>query len=682
MTTMTTRRRLLALCAAVVVIPVLFGIGFYVFLKHETVAKYDTCVSSLSEAQRRKVGLDMVVEHLQRVPQLQGLRWNLNAPYDPTAINILIPSQADAAWHASCGLPVAPADCLAAASEKFVICNSVVGAQLSNPLLVSGIGRAEVKRARLFLALAFIGHELGHLKAGAPASVRHLFPQNKANGLACSKADQNAPSEERDADEFGTAMACEAIKASPGDVIGTDANSAVRTMSYLRDRLDEDYFAFDDTCGGDTTYPSMSRRKSTFATVYANCLFPNRDLPYAAVATDQDAAFKRLEAWLRERQRNGIVGSALYGVDDFYGYDVAPSGSAASFVAFDSSGSRAQVSATMFTEKSVEHKVIAAWAQAGALIDQRSDGGLTADFLASFAAANDTHDVRRVTVKCPQDISKCEAKQQVRRIAASTELYGTTAHAIIETTGNRVRTFASSADYLSETAVIDAKVDLDLQGGTVLLDGNASRVLVARQPGDGEVASGFHRVGMLGPKGLQWSTFSTLTSTTSPLAGVGLYGDRVAFVFHPESYQLGGRMRLWVCPTKPFEGDASVNTKVSCDVYGAPENLSFSIGLANNDLSALGTRMMRADFCEGLIVLRRAGWLWLVDPVARTQDTVPGTGLVNCTRDRRQAWLYRMRRIDDVRLEFRQADPSSGSLMMVRTGNDPLARVKARQRWP
>lgn len=666
---MTTRHRLLALCAVVVLIPVLFGIGAYYFLKHETVAKYDACVSSLSEAQRRKVGLDMLAEYLQRVPQLQGLRWNLNAPYDPAAINILIPSQADAAWHAGCGLPMAPADCLAAASEKFVICNAVVGAQLSNPLLVSGIGRAEVKRARLFLALAFIGHELGHLRAGAPASVQHLFPQNKAHGLACSKADQNAPSEERAADEFGTTIACEAIKASPDDAIGTNADAAIRTMSYLRDRLDEDYFAFDDTCGGDTTYPSMSRRKSTFATVYANCLFPNRDLPYAAVATEQDAAFKRLESWLHERQRNGIVGSSLYGMDDFYGYDVAPSRNAVSFVAFDSSGSRAQVSVTVPTENSVEHAVLAAWAQAGTLIDQRSDGGNAAEFLASFAAADDTHDVRRVIVRCPQDASKCETGQQIKRAAAGTVLYGTTAHAIVETTGTRVRTFASFADYMSETSVIDAKVDLDLQGGTALLDGSAAHILVARQPGDGEVASGFHRIGMLGLKGLQWSTMSTLTSTASPLAAVGLYGERVAFVFHPGSYQLGGGMQLWVCPTAPFEGAASANAKVSCDIYSAPEDLGFSIGLANNDLSALGTRMMRADFCEGLIVLRRAGWLWLVDPVSRTQDTVPGTGLVNCARDRSQAWLYRMRRIDDVRLDFQQARPEKGTLTVMRSAS-------------
>jgi hypothetical protein len=59
----------------------------------------------------------------------------------------------------------------------------------------------------------------------------------------------------------------------------------------------------------------MSRRKSTFASEYAKCLFPNVDLPYAALAGDQDAAFKRLEQWLRQRDLSVLVASALFGAN-------------------------------------------------------------------------------------------------------------------------------------------------------------------------------------------------------------------------------------------------------------------------------------------------------------------------------------------------------------------------------
>jgi hypothetical protein len=205
-----------------------------------------------------------MVDDLKRVARLHDLRWNLNSPYDAGAINILVPTTANSAWHKQCGLDMAPADCLAAAHEKFIICNAAIGQQLANPRLSSDIIREEIRRPRRFLALTFLRHELGHLQSGSDSRIQHLFPMTRANGLRCTLADKNRPSEEELADVFGISVACEAMKPGAGEVIATDARSTIDTLSHLRESFDEDIFAFDDICGGDDTYPSMSR-KSTFA---------------------------------------------------------------------------------------------------------------------------------------------------------------------------------------------------------------------------------------------------------------------------------------------------------------------------------------------------------------------------------------------------------------------------------
>ena len=651
-------RRWLVLCLAALLLPALVGIGALFVLRQGIVAKYDQCVVSLSDKQRRTAGLELVVDALKRVPELQAATWNLNAPYKAGAINLLVPTDADAAWHERCGLPLAPADCLAAASEKIVICNKVVGAQFVNPLLTSGIARAEVLRARMFLAMAFLGHELGHLRAGAPPSVRHLYPTNRVDGLACTHADQSAPTEERIADEIGVKFACQATQANPDDRIGADADSAVRTLSYLRERLDEDYFAFDDTCRGDADYPSMSRRKSNFAKVYASCLFPGRDLPYASVANDQDVAFAKLETWLRERQRGGFVGSARYGADAQYVYEVAPTEAMTSFLAFDSSGATSEVSWTTVGEKSVRHEVVASWERAGRVLGVQTgrDGG--SQFLASFAAPDGQYDIRNTSVRCGAAGASCQVKQESRRIGSGVEVQTTTGHAVVEVVGKRLRSFESFSDFVAKPPVLDTAVDFDLNGGTLLLDGTASRLLVARRPPDsGELASGFHRIGVVAPTGARWSTFASLGRNTSPLGAVGLFGNSAALAFFPVAYQLGGNLQLWICPVDLFNAAPPQKPKASCDIYDPPKELQYDVDLATNDLSALGTQFVAADQCEGLIVLRRDGWLWMLDPSRRLQDAVPAGGLVSCASDRATATVYRMRRIDRVALQFRTTEP-------------------------
>jgi hypothetical protein len=667
-TTAPVARKLLVLCVIIVAVPALGGLATFLLLRRDIVAKYDACVAGLSEQQRRLPGAESIVSDLKNIERFDGLRWNLNSPYEPGAINILLPATADSAWHKQCGLEEAPADCLAAPREKFVICNAALGRQLSNPRLTSDIIRDEVRRPLRFLALTFLGHEIGHLRAGSDSRVQHLFPMMRVNGLECRRNERLKPTDEEAADDFGIAVACDALKRGDDAVIATDARSAIETLSFLRQSLDDD-FDFDDTCAGDDTYPSVSRRKSTFAREYAKCIFPGKELPYGAVANDQDEAFKHLEAWLRTRQIGGMVGSALYGNSPLYRFDVAGTDSSRRYVAFDSTGTSAQISTTTSNDERLSHKVLADWDRAGDVADLRSDAGrATTDFLATFAGADDTTIVRHAIVTCPDPVTDCKFEQGQKNLPAGVEVRGTPSHAVVEIDGKRLRTYGSSADYFDGKAVIDTAVDLDVLGGTPIIAGHADRLLLAVRPAEDELPSGFHRAAVLTRGGTVWTTFTTAPANMNPVHAVGLYGTRVAFALQPSARQLATGNQLWVCPSAPFESEYQKN--VDCDVYDPPEDASYSIGVANNDLSSLGIQLTEADYCPGFIVVRQGGWLWLVDPETHRQDIIPGTGLVNCDRDRGRALVYRMRRIDEVTLDLRDANPARAALGLVRTSSE------------
>jgi hypothetical protein len=667
-TTATVARRLFVLCVIVVAVPVLGGLVAFHLLRRDIVVKYDACVAGLSEQQRRLPGAESIVNDLKKIERFDGLRWSVNSPYELGAINILVPATADSAWHKQCGLEETPADCLAAPREKLVICNAALGRQLSNPRLTSGIIRDEVRRPLRFLALTFLGHEIGHLQAGSDSRVQHLFPMMRANGLKCRRNERLKPTEEETADDFGIAVACDALKRGDDAVVPTDARSAIDTLSFLRQSLDDD-FDFDDTCAGDDSYPSVSRRKSTFAREYAKCIFPGRELPYGAVAKDQDEAFKHLEAWLRTRQIGGMVGSALYGNSPLYRFDVAGTVGDRRFVAFDSTGTSAQISTTTAEDERLSHKVLANWDRAGEVVDVRSDAkAANAEFLATFAGPNDTTVVRHAIVNCPDPGTDCNIQQDQKDLPAGVEVHGTPSHAVVEIDGKRLRTYVSSADYFDDKSVIDTPLDLDVPGITPIIAGHADRLLLAVRPAEDEQPSGFHRAAVLSRGGTVWTTFTTAPANMNPLHAAGLYGTRVAFALQPSARQLATGNQLWVCPSAPFESE--YQKKVDCDVYDPPEDASYSIGVANNDLSSLGIQLTEADYCPGFIVVRQGGWLWLVDPESHRQDIIPGTGLVNCDRDRGRAVVYRMRRIDEVTLDFRDANPARTALGLVRTSSE------------
>jgi hypothetical protein len=352
-----------------------------------------------------------------------------------------------------------------------------------------------------------------------------------------------------------------------------------------------------------------------------------------------------------------------------YRFDVAGTVNERRFVAFDSTGTSSQISSTTLEGDQADHSVLATWDHAGEVVDLRAAAmGANADFLLSYAAPADSTDIRLVNVTCPAPDAGCKADQRQKVLPSGVELRGTSDHAIVEISGKRLRTFVSAADYFDDKASLRTEPE-DGGRGTLLVDGAADRLVLARRPDERETPNGIHRATVLTTGGAIQTTFVMAPANMNPLHAVGLYGPWIAFALQPSSLQLSSGTQLWVCPAAPFERADARETSTTCDVYDPPEDASYPIGVATNDLSSLGIRLAKADFCDGFIVVRQGGWLWLVDPVARRQDIVPGTGLVNCSADRKRALVYRMRRLDEVAMELTDAKPSQKPLGLIRTGS-------------
>jgi hypothetical protein len=656
------RWKIAAVALAVVLgIPSVMGLAAYVVLRHQIVSRYDDCVSALPEAGRDASALERMVAYFGAVPRYRDAVWNLNRPYSSGAINILVPREADATWHKACGLPEAPVDCIAAPSEKFVICNAALGRQLESQYLNASIVRPEVLYAHLFPLLTFLGHELGHLEESNGGLIQHLYPNSRPDGLRCLKTPDADTAIERRADAFGVQVACEAVRADASQIM--TKGSPILAIQQYRDSLDEDFFAFDDACHENARYPSISRRKSSFARAYAQCIFSDRQLPFADLADDQDEAFQHLEEWLASRQVTGIVGSALYGIDATYRYEVAGTPSQDAFIAFDSSGRRSQISHTVVTVGAVTHKVLAEWANAGEPVLAKGDA-TGADFLLSFAGENQSK-IESVHVDCATAAVPCLLDRRSRNIPSDDVLQGTSSGSLVEKDGSRLRTFVGPRDFVAGASALDVTLPPEMKDGSWIVDGTASTLLLTRAVGDGEIPSGFSRVGVVDREGIHWKVLSTVGSTMNPILAMAVRDETIAFVFASDSALSAGVLQVWLCPRGDLISPTTSVRNVRCDAYEEPKDLRFSIGLANNDLESLGTSFHSPQFCGALLVLRTAGWLWALAPGRKAQDVCPGTGIVGCDPVKAQVTIYRAHRIDVVRQSFSQANPNARTITVL-----------------
>ena len=204
-----------------------------------------------------------------------------------------------------------------------------------------------------------------------------------------------------------------------------------------------------------------------------------------------------------------------------------------------------------------------------------------------------------------------------------------------------------------------------MKDGSWTIDGTASTLLVTHAVGKGEIPSGFSRVGVVDREGIHWKVLSTVGSTMNPILAMAVRDETIAFVFASDSMLSAGARQIWLCPRGDLISPKASVHNVRCDAYEEPEDLRFSIGLANNDLESLGTSFHSPQFCGDLLVLRTAGWLWALDLSRKAQDVWPGTGVVGCDPVKAQVTLYRARRIDVVTESFARANPDAMSITVL-----------------
>ena len=136
--------------------------------------KFNQCLSALRPGDLVDPGVGLILEDIGRTGEYKNARWNINHPYKPDAINVLVP-QGKTNWPSACNLIAEPAGCETSPSERYIICNPPIGAQLSSPLVRSGVANLETNFAKRFILMTFIGHELGHLSFNSPGT-RYLEP--------------------------------------------------------------------------------------------------------------------------------------------------------------------------------------------------------------------------------------------------------------------------------------------------------------------------------------------------------------------------------------------------------------------------------------------------------------------------------------------------------------------------
>jgi hypothetical protein len=339
-------------------------------------AVYNACLATLSPAALDHRGIVPLLQDISTTPQYRDARWNVNKPYSAGAINILMPMATGQPWPASCKMLEAPASCDARPAEKSIICNPAMGKSFASPLITSGIANAETYLAVRFLVLTFLGHELGHLaQSPQDAVVHHLIDiYDDAYGMKC----RNEPGAEyeRNADSYGVTLACSALRNSP--VVKSLAADApldvLKTLSRLEDDLDENYFTMDDTCIVKKNYPSISRRKHTFADSYLDC-FSSDSLVRDLTKQDTDM-FDRLEKRMTQLQETGFIGSGYFGRGSLYAHQVAAGPEPDVYITFDSTGTESTLWQVSQGEK-IEATALTRWQRTGVPVTSyRSPAGI------------------------------------------------------------------------------------------------------------------------------------------------------------------------------------------------------------------------------------------------------------------------------------------------------------------
>jgi hypothetical protein len=412
--------RIWTVVAAVLVVPALITGGVFVALNYVDNHRFDRCLSAIPVANRTDPGVAFILDGLQGTGRYEGVSWNINRPYRSNTYNILVPSGSLKKWPDACEVPEGIPDCLASPKNRYIICNPAMGHQFESRLLHSGAASIESDAAMRFVLLTFIGHELGHIEKGHSSRAQHLVPEFREGSLSCVRHPTEEPSEEEQADDFGTDLACQSVvRRLSIEPLPADPTEGLKLVSRLQDELDDNYFLRNDACVGDVAYPSIGRRKHTFSLKYLKFLYPSRWNPVEALAEEDAKSFDNLEQWLQGRQKSGQIASGSYGNGTLYSHTVTALSQAHSYITFDSTG----VASALWLVRPdadgvIRPKSLQAWESVGRVLNsQPVDGGRHFWISLAHDTQSENGSLIELDVRCISGTQACGRPATLRSVS-------------------------------------------------------------------------------------------------------------------------------------------------------------------------------------------------------------------------------------------------------------------------
>jgi hypothetical protein len=617
-------------------------------------AKFNECLAGLRTADLVDPGVDLILRELSRTPEFQGTKWNINHPYEPDAINVLVP-QGNTIWPSVCNLIAEPAGCETSPAEGYIICNPPIGTQLSSPLVRSGIANLETNFAKRFILMTFIGHELGHLSFHSEGT-RYLEPRMlkwmQPYGMTCDQTKTGGePTEEERADVYGLEKACEALHLDPDfGLVPTAPGEVVSVLQRLQDDLDDTYFMTDDACVREDSYPSISRRKHTFLRAYLKCLYPKGWNPVADVAEEDASSLERLETWLRDRQISGFVASGSYAKATLYSHQIAK-GNNSYYITYDSTGIDSALWYVAPPINGLITKQLVSWPSTGQTIwVQEGLGELAYYVLLNHSGRLDNSAVVEVRVKCDDGAPvACNTNVRNRELDKGLTVVRGTDGTVIVHGGRHVEYYRSFDKFFESAAEWSKKIgDLPMDPEqTVVAAENKQTAMVIKSD------AGFYSTIVVKDGDISRRALFAFPKETGTIEAAAFVKGRLLLSIYDKPLAGGGRLNLWDCPSTVLDTIGKTISR-TCHVYTAPNETKSSVAMATRDLSSLFVRSVTIapQSCGALLVIRYRGWLWLLDRAQNRQDILPADGVIGCDQSDNSVETYRARRVDHLSLKL------------------------------
>jgi hypothetical protein len=642
--------------------------------KPELGSRFNACLDALDQTTLHDPGFKLLIGDLEHVRAYANTKWNVNKRYQSDALNVIIPKWDEEFWPGQlCGdLPREPADCVTAPKENYIVCNPALGRELGSPLVQSGIASIEEDFGSRFILLTLIGHELGHIRIRSDQETHHLVRFHEKDGMKCFKRDANSPmSEEERADEIGTSIACEALRARRDTKeLPKQSDEIISLIDRLENRLDEGYFSMDDLCTGDKNYPSISRRKQYFSSKYLSCLYPSSHESVALLNQSLSEDLGDVEALLVDRQITGQVGSGNYGTKPLGSNSIVTGGPPDTYLSFDSTDTDSVLWAVLPGDKEViSFAKLFEWTKTGRLISSREDVESHRVILLEISAGDENRapSIVRVLSKC--DKIKCVATQQSARVPRGSRIFQGEGQSIALATKSGFRVLQSDQDWLSgidDRSLRKHELNTDPDDLNIVFEKLRGMVVIVRKSG------GLYNVAAFDQSGVRWKVLLTMPHTTGMLETARIIADRLLLTFY-ESSAIGSpelsSFRLWDCPSEPIMQHSEGN--IRCVSYKAPDEIITPLALATHNLNSISDASIDPDFHCGKLIVHHGGWLWVLDRAQNTSDILPADGVVTCDESTNVMTTYRARRLDQFKLRMKPSTKSDVGLAVMNAKGPP-----------